>query len=322
MILVTGASGFLGLHLLEVLVQQSLPVRALFYSFKPDWSHPLVEWVQCDLLDVYAVQDVMKDIQYVYHCAAIVSFDKKDKERIIVQNRVGTANLVDEALNAGVKKLLFVSSIAALGRAKTQGARVDEETHWEESKNNTAYAISKYQSEMEVWRAYAEGLPMVIVNPGIILGEGDFEKGSAHLFQTIYDGLNWFTEGVNGWVDVKDVVRIMLQLMDSEVEGERFVLVEGNHSYKYIFEQMALSLGKKPATKKASPFMGTILWRFMAVKNLFTKKKSSITKETARTAQSKYYYSNDKILKTLAGFSFCPIQETIKRVSANFLKNK
>ncbi|HTO15485.1 MAG TPA: NAD-dependent epimerase/dehydratase family protein [Edaphocola sp.] len=321
MILVTGASGFLGLHLLETLIKQGIPIRALYFSKKPEYVHPLIEWVYCNLLDVYEVEDVMQGVELVYHCAAVVSFDKKDRERVIEQNRATTANVVNEALNSGVKKLLFVSSIAALGRMVKDKNTIDEETQWEDSANNSSYAIGKYLSEMEVWRGFAEGLPIVIVNPGIILGEGDYSKGSAHLFQSVYDGLPYYTEGVNGWVDVKDVVEAMAFLMNSGIVGERFILIEGNYSYKYIFEQMALGLDKKPPTQKVSPFLGSVIWRLIAIKNLFSNKKSSITNETAKTAQTKCFYSNEKLLTSLPKFSFTPMDTTINRISKDFLNN-
>ena len=306
--------------MLEALVTQGLPVRALYHRNKPEYAHALIEWRACDLLDVYAVEEVMQGISQVYHCAAIVSFDKKDRDRVIDQNKTATAHVVDEAINAGIERLVHISSIAALGRATKDKNLISEETHWQESDNNTAYALGKYQSEMEVWRGMAEGLNAAILNPGIILGEGNYNEGSAKLFQTVYQEFPWYTEGVNGWVDVKDVVNAAITLMQSEVVEERFVLTQGNYNYKDVFTWMAQFLGKKSPHKKASPFMSQVAWLVSIIKAGLAGKKSILTRETVRTAQAICNYDNTKFLQQFPEFKFESIQNTIERVSKNFLK--
>ena len=321
MILVTGASGFLGNHLLAELIKQSVPIRALYHKRRPEWQHPLVEWCACDLLDTYAVAEIMKDIDTVFHCAAIVSFEHNDQHRVIEHNRMATAHVVDEALDAGVRRLIHVSSIAALGRAHVGTGTINEESHWQESTANSAYAQGKYYAEMEVWRGMAEGLNAAIVSPGIILGEThNWNEGSAALIRTAYNELAWYTEGVNGWVDVKDVARAMVMLMQSDIEEERFILTEGNHTYRDVFTLMAQALGKKAPYKKASKLASGLLWRLMALKKIFTGKRSSITRETARTAQTKCFYDNSKWLEAMPAFHFTPIQETIQRMATAFLQ--
>lgn len=321
MVLVTGASGFLGKHLLEALVVKGLSVRALFNRTQPQFNHSLIEWVACDLLDVYAVEDVMQGIRQVYHCAAIVSFEQKDRDRVIEQNRSATANVVDEALNAGVEKLIHVSSIAALGRATKENKLISEETHWEESNNNTAYAIGKYRAEMEVWRGMAEGLDAAIINPGIILGEGNYNEGSAKLFQSAYEEFPWYTLGVNGWVDVKDVARAAILLMESNIVAERYVLTEGNHSYKDMFTWMANAMLRKPPHKHANAFMSKVARIFSGIKAGFAGKKPLLTRETVRTAQAICHYDNAKFLQQFPGFTYESMKNTVERVSKDFLKN-
>lgn len=321
MILVTGASGFVGTHLLEALVQQGLPVRALYHKRPPGIQHELIDWQSCDLLDVYAVEEVMRGVDKVFHCAAIVSFNKNDREKVIEHNRTATAHVVDESLAAGVNRFIHFSSIAALGRPTKEHNLISEETHWEESILNTAYARGKHQSEMEVWRGMAEGLNAAILNPGIILGEGDFHQGSAQLFQTAYEEFPWYTEGINAWVDVKDVVRAALLLMNNEEVQERFVLAEDNYSYKEIFTWMAEALGKRPPHRKASPFMSKVAWLLSALKAGLKGRQSVLTRETVRTAQAKNHYDNSKFLNTFPEFKYREMKDTIERVSKSFLKN-
>lgn len=322
MILVTGASGFLGQHLLEVLAHQPLPVVGLYNSRRPEIQYPNLVWKQCDLLDIFAVEEAMAGITRVFHCAAIVSFDSRLRDKIIRENVAATAHVVNAALEAGVEKLVHVSSIAALGRTaeETVSAYISEETYWEESAANSAYAESKFQSEMEVWRAMAEGLNAAIVNPGIILGEGDWNKGSAKLMQIVYDEFPWFTEGINAWVDVKDVAHAMMMLMASDIAEERYIISAGNFSYKDVFTAMAGALKRRAPFKLATPFMTEIVWRAEVFKSRLAGKETTITKESARTAQSKSCYNNEKFLKQFPDFTYHKLPDTVQRMASAFLK--
>lgn len=324
MILVTGASGFLGLHLLELLAHQPEEVIALYNSSKPSVTFSNVVWKQCDLLDVMAVDEAMMGIDKVYHCAATVSFDPRMSQKMIAENVTATAHVVNAALEHNIARFIHVSSIAALGRGAHMSEQnpITEETHWEESKLNSAYAQSKYLSEMEVWRGFAEGLSGAVVNPGIILGEGDWTKGSAKLMQIVAKEFPWYTHGVNAWVDVKDVATAMLLLMDSNLTEQRYILSAGNFSYLYIFTLMANLLHKKPPHKAAGAFMTEIVWRAELVKSLLAGKEITISKASARTAQTKSYYSNQKFLQQFPSFQYQPMETTIARMANAFLHNK
>ncbi len=322
MILVTGASGFLGQHLVRQLSQErGVQVKALYHRNDP--SEELiqlkgVQWEQCDLLDIYDVAHVMEGINEVYHCAAIVSFDPKKKNELLHFNVESTVNLVNEALESNIRKMVFVSSIAALGRSEKEGKMITEEEQWEESHQNSAYGQSKYAAELEVWRGIGEGLSAVIVNPGIILGEGDWTVGSANLMKMVHDGFPFFTNGVNGWVDVKDVVKAMITLMHSDVDAERFIVVEGNHTYKEVFEEMAAALNIKAPSIEAGKTMTRIAWRWATLQSAFSGKPVTITKETANTSLKKSFYDNNKLLNTIPSFQYTTLNKTINRMAAAF----
>lgn len=321
--LVTGASGFIGQHLVRYLSDKGYKVRALYNSKAPDAvliALTGVEWVKADLLDIYDVEEVMQGVTEVYHCAAIVSFAPKDRDRLLHFNKESTANIVNECLEQGVRKLVYVSSIAALGRSK-QGKEIDEEEEWEESKFNSVYAQSKHEAELEVWRGIGEGLTAVIINPGIILGEGDWEKGSAKLIQLAYKEFPFYTQGINAWVDVKDVARLMHELMESNIEAERFVVSAGNFAYRDIFTMMAKVLGKKPPHIKTNNTMTGILWRWNLLRHKLTGKEVTVTKETASTAQRVSLYNNTKLARFLPDFAYTPMRETIERMANTFLKS-
>ena len=319
-ILVTGAAGLVGSELVKQLLEKGYKVTAICHSTSLNITHPNLTAQQCDILDTVGLEEIMQGITHVYHCAAIVSFEPKDKYRLLKINVEGTANVVNACLDAGVQKLVHVSSVAALGRIRN-GEVVNEQMNWSEETSNSVYGKSKYLGELEVWRGIGEGLQALIVNPSIILGGNNWDNGSAALFKTAYDEFKWYTEGISGFVDVSDVARAMILLMNSKISGQRFILSAENLSYKEIFSSIAKCFGKKPPPKKVSPFMAEIVWRLEAIKAGFTGKKHLLTKETARTAQATVYFDNSKILNELPGFNFTPVAISIAHTCAT-LKEK
>ena len=323
MILVTGASGFVGQHLVRQLSASGKEVRALYNRSLPGEDLRGLDgitWQACDLLDVFAVDEACSGITEIYHCAAIVSFDPARRKEVLHHNIESTANVVNASLEHNIRKLVYVSSIASLGRAEEGELFINEEAEWEESKRNSIYSLSKYYAEMEVWRGIGEGLDAVIINPGIILGAGDWTKGSAKLMQVVADEFPFYTEGINAFVDVADVVSVMQQLMDSTATAERFIVCAGNFAYRDIFTQMAQALGKKPPRIKASAFLTGLVWRWSLLKHKITGGEPTITKETVRNAQTKCYYDNKRLLQVLPSFNYTPMPETIRQMAAAFLK--
>jgi nucleoside-diphosphate-sugar epimerase len=308
---------------LALLLEKGYPVRAIYRTepskFLTEEQNKKIEWVQGDVLDIYSLESTMQNASVVFHCAAMVSFDARQRDILMETNIEGTANVVNCMLDLGVKKIVHLSSVAALGRS-SGNEKIDEDADWLDGKYNSQYAASKYRSEMEVWRGVAEGLQAVIVNPGIVLGEGDWNNGSNKLFKNIYVEFPFYTKGVTSFVDVKDVVRAMVELYEMGVVNERYIISEGTHSYLDIFKLMAKGFNKKAPSREAKPWMIALVWRFYEVKKWFSSKEQTITKETARSAQSTYEYDNTKLKKALPNFQYTPIEETIER-ACTFYKN-
>ena len=313
MVLVTGGSGMVGTHLIEALLKEGRKVKALYHNNAPSIIHENLLWEHTDILDIGALEESMQGISQVYHCAAIVSFNPNAKKQLFQINVEGTANVVNACINMGVKKLLFVSSVAALGRFR-ENEIVTEAMQWSEATGSSVYGRTKYLAEMEVWRGIGEGLNAVIINPTIILGVGNWERGSSGIFKTVYDEFPWFTDGISGFVDVADVIKAMLLLMDNNVAGERFIINGANLPYKDVFTKIANRFSKKPPHLKVSKWMAAIVWRIEAVKAFITGKLPLLTKETAHTAMSKVEFSNNKLLTQFPNFTFTPIDESITRI--------
>lgn len=335
MILVTGGTGLLGSHLLYDLVKDGTKVFALkrpgssldqvkkvfaFYQKDPDSILDNILWTEGDVNDIYSLYEKFDKAEKVYHAAACLSFDASDRKKMMHVNAVGTANVVNACLEKNIRKLCYVSSIATLGRADHEGF-TDEESHWKKSKRNSAYSISKHNAEREVWRGIAEGLQAVIVNPGVIIGPGDWKKGSCQLIDRVWEGLRYYTPGVNGYVDVRDVADAMIKLMESDIAGERFVLTSENLDYLTFFTYVADSLNKKKPSVLSSYFLGQLAWRLEKARTFITGGNPLITRETAYTAFQKYYYSSEKIKKAI-NFEFTPMQKSISDTCKLFIKEK
>ena len=313
MIFVTGASGLVGAHLIQSLVEKGKPVVALYRKQIPVFTgSDKVIWKQGDILDIASLEDAMQGVTHVYHCAAIVSFAPGQAGTMLHANVEGTANVVNQCLEQGIQKLVFVSSVAALGRIR-KDKPVDESMYWTPSTSNSVYGKSKYLAEMEVWRGMAEGLNMAIVNPVIILGAGDWNKGSSEIFKSAYNEFPWYTEGVSGFVDVLDVIDAMQLLMVSDISGQRYIISGGNRPYREIFSLIAKAFNKRPPHRKVTPTLAAIVWRLEAIKAIFTGKTPLLTKETAATAQAVVNFNNQKFLEAFPSFKYRTIESTIER---------
>ena len=319
MIFITGASGLLGSSLIETLFEKHngtapLQIRALYRKQIPAIKFAeKIEWIEGDVLDVVVLEEAMKGVEQVYHCAAIVSFHPKLKQKMHATNIDGTANVVNACIDANIKKLLFVSSVAALGRIREDGP-INETMNWSEETSNSEYGKTKYLAEMEVWRGIGEGLDAVIVNPVIILGSGDWNGGSSGIFKSAYNRFPWYTNGASGFVDVKDVTTAMTALMKSDISAQRFIISGHNTPYRTIFNLIADAFKVPRPHKRVTPLLASIVWRLEAVKAFFTGSSPLLTKETTLTAQAVVNFDNTKLLKALPHFSYTPLENTITRV--------
>ncbi len=331
MILVTGGTGLVGAHLLLHLIESrsigSEKVRAiyrslasmektksLFATYKKESLFNQIEWIPADITEVPSLEIAFQNIDTVYHCAALISFDPKDEDALRKTNIEGTANIVNFCIAFGIKKLCFVSSIATLGDLLPHEKFITEETEWNPEKPHNDYAISKYGAEMEIWRGQQEGLSVIIVNPGVILGPGFREQGSGQLFTKVKNGLKFYTLGSTGFVAVTDVIRIAHQLMQSEIKNERFTLIAENSVFRDILNSMADALGVKKPEIHAKPFFMEMLWRLDWFISNVLQQKRKLSQTTAKASYSTTIFSNQKIKDTLKT-DFINIHQYIKEIS-------
>jgi len=335
MILVTGATGLLGSNLLFELSKSEESLRALYRSehkiafvkklfIRLDALHgeerfSKIEWLKGDVLDLISLDDAISGVSHVYHCAAMVSFRRRDFHQLIQVNRKGTANVVNVCLEKGIQKLCYVSSTAAVGKVKINGHfEVRETNKWVQTPDLNGYSNSKHMAENEVWRGMEEGLNAVIINPSVLFGPGDWNESSLTIFRTVANGLHFYTNGSNAFVDVRDVVETMIFLMNEPVSSERFLCTGTNVSFKDLLTYIAQAMNKKPPGFFANPFLSALAWRLVAIAELFGK-KPTLTKESVHSSQQNVLYHSDKLL-ALTKKDFRPLHETICYTIENQVK--
>ena len=333
MILVTGGTGLVGSHLLYQICKSETKVRAIkraqsntslvrqifsYYTKKADLLFKKIEWVNADLLNIPELELAFQGVTKVYHCASWISFNPKHKNKMMQNNIEGTTNIVNLCLALRIHKLCHVSSVASLGRPR-DGSSTNENTPWLNSPENSYYALSKYHSEMEVWRGIEEGLNAVIICPAIILGPGKWEKGSSMIFKQVWKGLSFYTSGTNGFVDVRDVVNVMIQLMKSKIKSERFILCSESIPFKKTLNYISGALGKEKPHLKLGPFLSAVSWRIAKFVSIIRRKPPLITKETILAGNSVSIYENKKI-KTAINYQFKSVEQSCKDFSMLFLK--
>jgi dihydroflavonol-4-reductase len=337
MILVTGATGLLGSHLLIQLAEQGETCRALYrnkakindvhglfcYYFqeKAEEKWRSIEWVDCDLLDISSLESAMSDISHVYHCAALVSFFKADFEACIQNNRVATANVVNFSLRNKVEKLCYVSSTAAVG-VNSKGAST-EANKWEPGSEVSGYSVSKFLAEKEVWRGIEEGLNAVIINPCVIFGPGDWNSSSLAIFKAAKKGMPFYPPGSNAIVDARDVANAMIQFMKSNISKERFLCVGPNLTFKELFSELSKKLGQKPPRYSAPKFIALFYALINELLGHITGKSSGISIESVHSGYKSISYDRSKIEKAIP-IHFHTLDETIENVlkGSNYVKTR
>lgn len=328
MILITGGTGMIGAHIAFRLTSQGDKVRALkragssiadtekifrFYSTHADELLNRIEWVEGDILDVFSLEDAMRDVTHVYHSAAVVSFDPRERDYMLKVNSEGTSNVVNVALECGVKKFCHVSSVAALGRTIDM-KNISEDTWWKNDPANSWYAISKYSAEREVWRATEEGMDVIIVNPSVVIGPGNATRSSNAIFALAKKGFSWYTSGSGGFVDARDVADACAKLMRSDVVNQRFVLNAMNMTYREFAKKILNRFGHKPATFEVGSITLGVIWRLNKITSLLTGKSPRITKESAASVTEVVSFSGEKI-SSLLDFRYRDINQTLDEVS-------
>lgn len=337
MILVTGGTGLVGSHLLLNLLQSGNKVKAIhrpnsdlhavnkvFNYYLPkeeaDFLFGEIIWHPASINDIPALSEAFDGVTKVYHCAALVSFHSKDTATLRKINIEGTANVVNLCISNKVEKLCYISSIATMGLSIGEKF-ITEDFTWHPEKDHSDYAISKHGAEIEVWRASQEGVPVVILNPGVILGPGFWNKGTGQIFKKVYEGLNYHFPKTTGFVGVKDVAKLAEKAMESTVENEQYILVSENLSFSVILGKVAISFGKQPPEKSLKPWMIYTGWIYQAIGYFLFGTKKEISRRDHKSLFEYSHYSNDKV-KNEFDYEFESLDVVIDETAGIYLKDK
>ncbi len=322
MIFVTGASGLLGSYLTKKLIKSGKRIRALK---RPSTDLALlgeyaeaVEWVNGDLSDVVALEEAMDGVEQVFHSAAVISFTAREVPQMMKANIEGAANVMNAALHAGVKRVVHVSSVAAFGLHKPEKV-IDEKTVYHERKDMIHYYRSKQFGEREAWRANAEGLDVVVANPGTIIGAGRWDMEPNSVFRDVHRGLPFYTRGSNGFVDVRDAADALILLMEKGTNAEQYIVSAENKTFKTLLSEIANALQTKPPFIEVSAPVARIAVIAEWLKAKLTGKRQLLTPEMARLASMEFRFSNEKVKQL--GATFRPVNATIAETAEVFKKS-
>ena len=324
-----------GSHLLLDLVRSGNPIRAIYRSRKSleavksvfsynsspgeaSYLFETIEWIEADLTDIPALERAFQDVGTVYHCAAYISFDPSEDSKLRKINIEGTANVVNLCISEKVDKLCFVSSIATFDK-KPGKTEIDETSLWNKENDHSMYAITKYGAEMEVWRASQEGVPVVIVNPGVIIGPGFWNSGSGLIFKKVHYGLKYRFPKVTGFVGVEDVVKAMRELTESSVQNEKFIVVAENCSFREVLEMAAAAIGQPAPTRDLKPWMVLTGWIYESTIGSLRGKKRHLSRQSKTTLFEKTFYNSSKLQERI-DFEFQPLEEIINRTGSLYKK--
>lgn len=332
MILVTGGTGLIGSHLLYELTVKNNHIRAIkrpssnlqnvlkifgYYSDKPETLFRKIDWVDVSVTDYYSLIGAFGDIDMVYHCAGLVSYNRRMKKELFETNVKGTSNIVNICLEKKIKKICFVSSIASFGEYDGVKA-VDETTRWKPEKKSSLYSLSKLKAEMEVWRGIAEGLSGIIVNPSVVIGPGFWDKGVGITIRLVARGMRFYTRGSTGYVDVRDVAKIMVRLMETDISGEQFLVSSENFTFKEILDLISETLHRRNPDIHANKLVTGLGWRLNALFSWITGKEPVITRDNMRISHKHNLYSGQKI-KDVLGYEFITIKDSVRFLAEKYL---
>lgn len=324
-ILITGATGLIGSHIARRLwaegyhnLYATKRSTSNFYLL-PDIADK-INWVEADVTDLVSLESCFQDISVVVHTAAVVSYDPKKKDLMNEINVEGTANMVNLALHYGVKKFVHISSVAALGKPQNTHIR-DENTEWDHSVDTTDYAISKYKSEKEAWRGYAEGLDMIILNPSFVIGASYWTESSSRIWSQMAKGIPYYPMGTNGYVDVRDISKATLIAINSDINGERFVLSAETVPYKTAFEWIAKAINAKVPSRALTPLVRNMAWRLDWLKSKITGSSQLLTAASAESTAHETHYDNSKS-KEILGIQYRSLHQSINEVAQAFLQSQ
>lgn len=321
-VVVIGGSGLIGSYIVRKCSQEGLTVRATHYSnLNPDCQKAAgsgVEWVQADILNVFDLEDLFKGFDAVINTAAIVSFDPRKKKRAFRLAKEGSANIVQAAVDAGIRKLVHVSSVAAMGRKKMVNV-VSEKEVFSHSPFDTSYGLSKFLAEQEVWRGYFEGLPVTIINPSLVIGAGTWGQSSTKLITSVQEGLAYFPTGSTGFVDVRDVADAAFRSLSCDFDGHRFIISGENLTYEHVFKEISRQLNMKTQWKPLTGILAALSWRGSAFVSLITGKEPVFTRENVKSTSTLTTYVNTKSTDIL-GLTYRPVQQSIEESCRVFIE--
>ena len=310
---ITGCNGLVGSYIARKLLIEGAQVSALKRK-DSSLEHikdiaDKITWYEGDILDILSIEKPIKEADFVVHCAGFVSFFSQDYPKMHKVNVEGTANIVNTCLKFGYKKLLYISSVAALG-INAQQEVVDETQEWDDANMISKYGYTKFMGETEVWRGHSEGLDVIVVNPSVVFGRGEWGRSSLALIKYAFSSPMFYPTGDINFIDARDLADIIYKLIEGKIYNERFILSAGKTSYFNFMEIISKQIGKKTPKFAFNTTIAFFALQLVRIIAFFKGTRPMLSKEIINMTFRKTRFSNDKVIKRL-DFRFRKLQDTI-----------
>ena len=320
-VFMTGATGLVGSYLARLLVKKGYYVRALARKGADlsllSEAREKVDLLEGSVGDLDVIEAGLKGAGVVVHAAGKVTFDPRKNKELTAVNQIATRTMVNAALDAGTEHFLHVSSIAAIGRSLDMGV-ITENTPWQDNPMNSIYARSKFAAEREVWRAHAEGLQMSLVNPGLVMGAGYWERSSLKLLMRVYKGLPFLPSGSAAFVDVRDLAHVMLGIIEHGPTNERLITAPYNLRWSDVIPRIAELMGRRAPTRDLPAVLEKVAPYLLSLQARVTGTEQDVTRESLRISKVDFQFRsiNEHLLH---GFQYLPFEESLRDAVEAFM---
>ena len=325
MLLISGATGFVGRHLVVAFLQSQQSIIALYRTEEKkketqlflernsltSFQLSLLQWRQANLNDWESLDVAFKGATKVFHCAALVSLYPGSEDQMMAVNVVGTQQMLHLAQKNNIRWFGYISSIAALGQSSA-GNVIDSKSLWNKEELHTAYAYTKQLAELEVWKAMQEGLQAAILNPGVVLGLGHPNSPLEQLLLQAKRKKIPVSPGSTGFVSILDVTQAALKIFEKAAHKKRFILVSENWTYLECFEQLTKRLPNRSQIKKISESQLRWIYQIERILGLLGRKRK-LSLPLINSLCSRSVYDGQDIVKTYKNFQYVSLESELDR---------
>lgn len=275
-----------------------------------------IEWLEADLDDLILYHEEISQCDCFVHLAGRLSVQNNDMENLLKVNEQGVGNVVDICLEYSIPRLVYMSSVAALGREEKD--IINEDSHFADAPLVSDYARSKYAGDQQAFRGRAEGLDVGIIRPSLILGSSHWQGGSDGIFPQVDKGFPYYPTGGTGLVDVRDVCDLVYALIETPDRDSDLICNGHNAYFKDLQKEIADRIGVKAPDKPLTDRGIRLISLYSKIRSFFGGGKTVVSSNSLNRAQQIYFYDNNRSGK-IKRLPYLSLENTITDMAEAYL---